>query len=284
MSIGTFEIWAMSYSSPFLMNFLYWNVRGANGKYFPNTIKTFKRLYKLCFVALFEPRFSGSKAQKICRKLGFSNFFIEDARGFSGGIWICWDNNVIDVNIVHRNNQAITMVINHNNKIWIMSAIYASPTPNERRLLWNFLDKISNIVQHPWAIAGDFNEVTAHDEKKGGKATFTSTGFDDWIHNNGFIDLGFQGQPFTWVKNGKDPFSLRQRLDRALSNQSWRLEFPEAVISHIPRTSSDHCPILLTLQSEHIPEPHLKPFRFQSMWMQDHRFKEFVYSNWPKEQ
>lgn len=70
-----------------------------------------------------------------------------------------------------------------------------------------------------------------------------------------------------WVKNNENPFSIKERLDKALGNENWILEFSEAIISHIPKTSSDHCPILLTMQSNHILEHYLEPFRFQSMWL-----------------
>lgn len=93
------------------MNLLFCNVHGASGNSGLDIIKTFKRLYNLCFDALFKQQFSGIKAQKLSRRRGLSNVFIEKAWIFLGGFWICWDNNVIDVNIVH------TKIIIHSNEI-----------------------------------------------------------------------------------------------------------------------------------------------------------------------
>lgn len=75
--------------------------------------------------------------------------------------------------------------------------IYASPTPSCRKLLWKYLDEVKGIVQGPWVIAGDFNEIISGVEKKGRTDNFVSTSFKDWIDKYASIDLGFKGQDFT---------------------------------------------------------------------------------------
>ena len=56
--------------------------------------------------------------------------------------------------------------------------------------------------------------------------------------------------------------------------------FEEGHLSHLPRASSDHCPILLNLLSLHIPRSHLKPFRFQAMWLKHVDFSKLVKHIW----
>ncbi|GAV83645.1 hypothetical protein CFOL_v3_27091, partial [Cephalotus follicularis] len=52
-----------------------------------------------------------------------------------------------------------------------------------------------------------------------------------------FLDLGFSGPHFTWMNYS--------RLDKFMSNTSWKETFPNARVVHVTRTHSDHHPILL---------------------------------------
>lgn len=80
------------------------------------------------------------------------------------------------------------------------------------------------------------------------------------------IDLGFKGAPFTYIRRQHGRISTHVRLDRALCNVEWSLLFPEASVHHLPRTCSDHNPILLKL---HAPPPPAanRPFHFQAAWL-----------------
>jgi hypothetical protein len=93
------------------------------------------------------------------------------------------------------------------------------------------------------------------------------------------IDLGFSGPKFTW-SNCHDINSLiMERLDRALANPNWRILFPEASVSHLTRTHSDHCPILLTLCPT-IPHSLPRPFRFENIWFSHSEFPKIVEQAW----
>ena len=93
------------------------------------------------------------------------------------------------------------------------------------------------------------------------------------------IDLGFSGPKFT-LSNFQDVSSfIMQRLDRALANLEWHTLFPDALVSHLTGTHSDHCPILLSLQ--HNPTwPHPRPFHFESFWLSHPEFPNIVDQAW----
>lgn len=136
----------------------------------------------------------------MARKLGYENFHLEEANGFSGGIWFGWNGQMNNVDIVLSTKQSVTAVVTVNNRSWVLTAVYGSPQPNVRKKLWSMLDEISSIVESenlPWVIAGDFNEITCLSEKKGGSVSFTNTGFGDSIDRNGLFDMGFTGSKFT---------------------------------------------------------------------------------------
>lgn len=77
---------------------------------------------------------------------------------------------------------------------------------------------------------------------------------------------------------------LKKRIDRAIINKSWRMKFPEAFTLHLPHVNFDHCPILLSTSSRHLPIASAKPFLFQAMWPMDHRFKKLVEFSWPSDE
>ena len=124
---------------------------------------------------------------------------------------------------------------------------------------------------------GDFNDILSCDEKWGGNRPSNSrmSKFKNYLNAYSMIDLSFSGPKFTW-SNCHDVSSLiMERLDSALANPDWRILFPEATVSHLTRTHSDHCPFLLTLCpiiSHVLP----RPFRFESIWLSHSDFHMWI--------
>lgn len=65
-----------------------------------------------------------------------------------------------------------------------------------RKSLWNSLNNGTNIIDEPWLVCGDFNEVTNASEKLGGRPINNSkySSFINCLDHMGMIDLGFTGQ------------------------------------------------------------------------------------------
>uniref|UniRef100_A0A2N9GZ20 DUF4283 domain-containing protein n=1 Tax=Fagus sylvatica TaxID=28930 RepID=A0A2N9GZ20_FAGSY len=103
--------------------------------------------------------------------------------------------------------------------------------------------------------------------------------YNNCMNTCSMLDLGFSGPKYTW-SNGQDISTLiMQRLDRAWVNSEWRILFPEAYVTHLTRTHSDHCPILLSLwPSSHNSLP--RPFRFENIWLSHPEFPTVVDKAW----
>lgn len=80
-----------------------------------------------------------------------------------------------------------------------------------------------------------------------------------WVNATGLIDLGFVGPAYTWFRKGQGCVRLKERI-RDLLTQSL---FPEAVITLLPLTYSDHRPLLLVTKQTHSNSNQQKSFRFQ---------------------
>ena len=125
------------------MSIIYWNVRGAASKPFLRNTKELIATYKPCIFIIAEPRISGETANTKIKNLGFQHSVKSDARGFSGGIWLLWNESIGKVTVLSIKPQIITVLIEkHNDRPWILSAVYANPTPSIREELWDFFTEL----------------------------------------------------------------------------------------------------------------------------------------------
>lgn len=73
-----------------------------------------------------------------------------EASGFSGGIWILWDTNVVNIDHISSISQAITLRVNNiGGQTWLLTAVYASTHCHIRNGLWDYLDLISELHHLP---------------------------------------------------------------------------------------------------------------------------------------
>lgn len=221
-------------------------------------------------------------ADKICNRMGFSDWVRVESLGFSGGIWVFWKNEW-DVKVVNSNPQFIMMEIQ--DKIhtkWNLTVVYASPNNQLRRKLWAALTNTNQNMEVPHLIAGDFNSVTSADEVShpNSFANHRCIDFNLWIFQEGLIDLGFSGPKFTWMRGRENETFKAAKLDRALGNVKWVDIFQATRVRHIVAVGSDHTPIVVEFGevSQHICRQ--KKFMFQAAWTVHNDFTNVVQRTW----
>ncbi|XP_074303625.1 uncharacterized protein LOC141638090 [Silene latifolia] len=118
----------------------------------------------------------------------------------------------------------------------------------DRRELWTELETYARSNNHPWMIAGDFNETRNLFEHHGGDSNMARRceNFDNWIENCELIELEFSGPLHTWARGTSIETRQSARLDRALCNSDWSMMFSDASVKHLPAFQSDHCPLLIS--------------------------------------
>lgn len=69
-----------------------------------------------------------------------------------------------------------------------------------------------------------------------------------------------------------------KRLDKALGNEKWCDLFPNYPLIHLPKTHSDHNPIMIELfpRTRH---KHVHPFRLETFWCKHPNFPSLVKSH-----
>ncbi|KAK4728133.1 hypothetical protein R3W88_021121 [Solanum pinnatisectum] len=171
------------------------------------------------------------------------------AVGNSGGLVVLWDDNMLELDEIATTEQ----------EIHLFSCIYASTYRNKRKILWQNLQTIKINFGGRWLIGGGFNELLSNSDKKGGNALSNPCTRDFWnvINFCEFIDMGFKGSKYTWL------------------NKS----FPDAQVLHLPKTHSDHCPLLLSLL-KNVNFKKERIFRFESMWSSHPELVNIIQNVW----
>ncbi|WJX75538.1 hypothetical protein P8452_59063 [Trifolium repens] len=235
-------------------------------------------------MVIMETRVDPNKLNKTFKLLGFDFMQHTDCRGFSGGIVVGWKSNDVQINVEITDFQFMHLTIAFmNGTSWKFTAVYASPREELRKEMWLKLHRISQSISEGWMIAGDFNDITSQAEKQGGAPVSLRrcNNFLDNINDCKLIDLGAVGSKFTW----RGPLVIGherifERLDRAMSNDEWRLMFPEAIVKVLPRIEfSDHHPIIIMLQGIP-PLMQRSKFRFEKAWMYHPNYDEFIKQQW----
>jgi exonuclease III len=281
--------WYPTLNPPFMsaheigLNVLTWNCRGVLNPCFRRALLELLHINDPAILILTETRLGGARAAELAKSFPFDGFLCTNTIGFAGGIWILWKSAAVELELLTSTEQEIhvSAQVKDSNSLWLLSAIYASPRRSERRVLWKNLMVISGLHKLPWVMVGDFNDIISGDEKWGGNFPVASriAEYNNCMNTCSMLDLGFSGPKYTW-SNGQDISTLiMQRLDRAWVNSEWRILFPEAYVTNLTRTHSDHCPILLSLwPSSHNSLP--RPFRFENIWLSHPEFPTVVDKAW----
>ncbi|KAJ8448033.1 hypothetical protein Cgig2_028909 [Carnegiea gigantea] len=217
---------------------LVWNAQGVASRGFLHTLKELLRQYAPKILVLLETKISGTMADDLCRKINLDGQYRIDPMGFTGGIWVFWQSHDVSLQPQESHPQFATFTRTNYSQL-SMSALTSNLETNFSKRLVRLQPRIINL--------GDFNETRSMSERKNCSDNLQQrcSNFDNWINNNGLIDLGFSGPEFTWCRGIKPEHRKYARLDRGLCNLQWRLRFEEASIRHLLQNQSDHCPTLI---------------------------------------
>ena len=81
-----------------------------------------------------------------------------------------WNNGTIYASILRKEQRAIHMLIHDTGQacISIISGVYAPAQQRDKESFWSHLLQLNNVIDLPWCLIRDFNEVANPIEKRGG--------------------------------------------------------------------------------------------------------------------
>ncbi|XP_021812414.1 uncharacterized protein LOC110755503 [Prunus avium] len=138
-----------------------WNVRGAACTSFQNNVAELIRGNRLDLLFICEPRISGKKALDMIKSLGFSSYEIVDPVGFSGGLWLLWNDTKSMLNRVELSGRNYGII----SSLWLV------------------------VINYHGCLLGTLMRCCILKD------------FKRWFTENEMIDLGYSGPRFTWTNN-----------------------------------------------------------------------------------
>jgi hypothetical protein len=95
------------------------------------------------------------------------------------------------------------------------------------------------------------------------------------------IDLGYQGQHFTWHRHIHGFCYLVKRLDKVIASVKWKNDLSNAYVEHLCRLHSNHN--LILLRRGRLPyRLRERPFRFEAAWTAHNEYRDMVSTTWSK--
>lgn len=136
-----------------LSTILTWNYKGASSRAFQRHLRDLLQVHKPDIVILLETRCASDVVKEIFKFSCFNESIVSDACGYASGIWILWDRDrlILEPLVVHDKIVSILIRLGANS-VWVLSAIYASPSPFFRQDLWSYIIQIGEYIQLPWLL------------------------------------------------------------------------------------------------------------------------------------
>ncbi|XP_071912416.1 uncharacterized protein [Coffea arabica] len=188
-----------------------------------------------------------------------------------------WNSDVKILQVQHTSFTVEAQIEDQESKcLWWMIGIYANCNDAIRKVQWTVVNRRRQLWGNKWLLVEDFNDITSNSEKRGGRcrAERSFNDFRDFISANQLVDLGYEGQPWTWCNNWGNEGEIKQGLDRAMSSADWNQTFENAKCSHIKAYTSDHCALMI--DTKPTMEKKKRRFFFDKRWLQHEEISEVV--------
>jgi len=124
-------------------------------------------------------------------------------------IWMLWNvSTSCQVEILTHSEHSIHALVKvaSPSLSFLLTAVYASPNFHKRQLFLDYLQNLATLVDLPWVLMGNFNDMLSEVQKIGGLPLNRNrlNAFRNCLDNCGLMDLGFQGPRFTWTNKSSD--------------------------------------------------------------------------------
>ncbi|XP_074288801.1 uncharacterized protein LOC141613958 [Silene latifolia] len=157
--------------------------------------------------------------------------------------------------------------------------VYGFNRIDEREVLWESLCTMSRLINGPWVVLRDFNNVLAMNERIGSETSNAELkGFQDCVAYCGLMDIFAQGAFFTRNNKHEVGAMVFSRIDRALITDDCLDRFPDTLTTFHPEGIFDHFPC--TMVRRLVVEKRRSNFKYFDMWGHAKGFLNIVRKVW----
>ncbi|XP_071727550.1 uncharacterized protein [Rutidosis leptorrhynchoides] len=137
-------------------------------------------------------------------------YAFKECRGRSGGLLILWDSNIFNVDSAVEREFFIAIkgkLSNYDSEIIIVN-VYGPHSDEKKKRFWDSLNDLMSFDNAAWVLCGDFNEVRyAHERENSNFIARRASWFNNFIHDNGLIEIPLSGRKFTQISDDGIRFS-----------------------------------------------------------------------------
>jgi exonuclease III len=220
---------------------------------------------------LQETKCAGREAEDIFRNSWRNGeFLFQDSVGASGGLAILWNPQTVTLLHPFSTRDTLTALFKDiaSSKEGVITNVYGPQSIQDKERFIQSLHYIQTLIQSPnWIIGGDFNMILTLEEKAGGSKRLEQDSgmFITLIEQLNMVDIETRNGIFTWSNKRTGHHHVACRLDRFLTTEALLESEPAVEANIMPKTGSDHWPIVFSMDPGFPPRP--KPFRFEKFWL-----------------
>jgi len=260
-------------------NVISWNVRGLGDSDKCNLVRNAFRDANPVIVCLQETKLCSIDFFKAATFLpkGFL-FVFSPSDGARGGILTAWNPTAFALKQSFSKPYSLTCVFSCNlsNLDFTISNTYG---PSDHSFSLGYLQHLQELpasFSGPWILLGDFNLVRQQSDKSNGQInTSLAAAFNNTLDFLCMSEIPLSDRCYTWSNH--QTFPILAHLDWVFVNNELNTLFPMSNLSSLPKPTSDHVPLLLSLSTE-LPKPMF--FRFEKHWLHHQSFLPSALAGW----
>lgn len=156
-------------------------------------------------------------------------------------------------------------------------------TVETRKPLWDALSHIAPSLDiDPWLLMGDFNVVLHSSDRLNGAGVtgYDTHDFEQFLFKTGVAEIRATCHFLSWSNKGLGVDRVASRMDWALGNGTWMLQFDQIYVDYINPSISDHFPLLVHIKDDH--KKGGRPFKFFNFLADNSQFEKVVTTDWHK--
>ncbi|KAF3792458.1 LINE-1 retrotransposable element ORF2 protein [Nymphaea thermarum] len=202
-------------------------------------------------------------------------------------IWLLWDADKMQVQESKVQVYWISITVKHlsSGRIFSVVGVYLHPDFCIRRFQFDELSAELSSISKPHVCLGDFNAVKDMSQKSGRPPTlWPCILFNNFIRANQLKEIHDSRTKYSWSNNRKGPDNVQSLIDHCfVSHDWWDCRDWLFSLCILPRTSSDHSPILMEAVRNHTFTSGISVFRYFNYWEHFPKCRSLVADSWAQQ-
>lgn len=130
---------------------------------------------------------------------------------------------------------------------WWLSCIYGPSIYSNKNDIWIELNDLGNLIDNPWCVLGDFNEILYSSDRKGNTRIHTHCErFHNWVSDCSLMYLPLTNWRHEWSNFRAN--ASGNKIGKIFVSKDWQELNPNLYLKGLPRPVSSQCPRLLVTE------------------------------------